>query len=132
MPVVACFFSVSTPTVSVGIGGSIGFVTITATNPNCPYVVSSSTPFVTITSAATGTGSGKFTFTVATVNGPSRKATVNIGGAALTVTQAGTLYAPYNAGIFQPGGPTWALDSNGKGIFDAGTVCFPVPVNRVP
>jgi len=124
-PVVACFFTLSAPTVTVVAGGSTGSITIQATDSSCPYAISSSSPFVTITSSNTGTGSGIVSFSVSAATGPGRTATVNIGGAAFTVTQAGTLSAPYNIGFFQPSGPVWAIESNGNGVFDAGDRVFP-------
>ncbi len=122
-PVTACFFAISMPTVNVGSGSSTRSVTVTATNSSCPYNVSSSLPFVTITSGASGTGSGTVNFSVAAATGSNRTATVNIGGATFAVTQAGSAM-PYNVGYFQPSGPTWALDSNGSGGYDAGDRVF--------
>ncbi len=122
--VTACFFTIGTPVVYVASGGTTGSVTVKATSPNCPYNVSSSLPFVTITSGASGTGTGTVMFTVASAPGTNRTATVNIGGASFTVAQAGAV-APYNVGYFQPSGSTWALDSNGSGGFDLSDKLFP-------
>ena len=119
----ACFFSLGNPAIAVGKAGGTGSVTIIATNPTCPYNVSSSLPFVTITSGASGTGSGTVNFTVAPTAGMNRTGTVNIGGASFTVQQAGN-NDPFNVGFFLPSGPTWALDSNGSGAFDFGDKVF--------
>lgn len=121
--VAACFFSFSSPAVSITCAGGKSSMSITTTNPNCPYNVSSSLPFVTITSGASGSGSGTVTFTVAATTGLSRTATVNIGGATFAVVQAGSAM-PYNVGYFQPSGPAWVLDSNGSGGYDTSDKLF--------
>ncbi len=122
--VVACFFTFSSPVINIAPSGSTGSVTVTATNSSCPYNVSTASPFVTITSGASGVGSGAIRFTVAPAPAASRTATVSIGGASFTIAQTGPL-APYNVGYFQPAPSTWALDSNGSGGFDSADRLFP-------
>lgn len=120
----ACFFTIGTPIVYLGRFGGTGSVTVSATNPDCPYSVSSSTGSVIITSAASGTGSGTVTFSVPADGGSDRVTNVAVGGATFTVSQAGTI-GPQNVGFFQPsGGPLWVLDSNGTGIYEASDKTF--------
>ncbi len=54
-PVVACFFTVSAPTLYLKSSAGTGSVTFTATNSSCPYNVTSNSPALTITSGASGT-----------------------------------------------------------------------------
>ena len=120
----ACFFTFSTPTVYRNKNAGTGAVTITATDPSCPYTLTSDSPFVTITGNPSGTGSGTVSFTVAAATGASRTANLSIGGANLAIQQAGPA-APQNIGFFQPtNGPLWALDTNGNGTFDAADQFF--------
>ena len=123
--VVACFFTVSTPTFYVNNRAGTGSVTVTATDPSCPFSVSSSSPFVTITSGASGMGGGTVNFSYTADPGQSRTATVLFGGQGFTVVQNGVL-SQQNIGFFQPtNGPLWVLDSNGSGAYDAGDRVFP-------
>jgi hypothetical protein len=120
----ACFFTLSTPTVSVTKVGGTGQITLTATNASCPYNVSSNSPFVTITSGASGTGSGTITFSVSANNRYDRTTTVNIGGVSFTVAQTG-ISKQFNVGYFQStNGPLWVLNANGTGVFGAGDKFF--------
>ena len=121
----ACFFTFSSPTLYVNSAAGTGSITVTATNPSCPYTVANSSPFVTITSGASGVGSGTVTFSYNADIGQNRTAVVTVGGTPVTLAQAGTL-GQYNIGFFQSAGvPVWALDSNGNGYFDPGDRVFP-------
>ena len=120
----ACFLTISTPVVYVGRLGGTGSVTVTATNPDCPYSVSSSLPFVTITGSSSGTGSGTVTFSVATAGNSNRASSVSVGGTSFNISQAGTI-GQQNVGYFQPsGGPLWILDSNGSGVYEGSDKTF--------
>jgi len=123
-PVLACFFTLSTPTFYINKSGGTGSVTMTATNSSCPYSVSNSSPFVTVTSGTSGIGSGTITFSVTADSGTNRTATVSVGGQSFAVAQAG-VFGQSNVGIFQPtNGPLWLLDANGNGVFDSGDKFF--------
>ena len=58
-------------------------------------------------------------------NAPTGQLTVSasIGG---SNSDSGTIYVnvPYSVGFFQPNGPTWALDSNGSGAYEASDKVF--------
>ena len=116
--VTACFFTLSTPVVYLNKSAATGSVNITATNSSCPYAVAASSPNVTITSGASGMGSGAVTFSVNADPGTNRSTIVNVGGASFTVSQEGAM-AQYNVGFFQPATPVFVLDSNGNGMYDA-------------
>ena len=137
----ACFFSFTSTTVSTNNNGNLGginvyvnsaattgSITVTASNSSCPYTVSSNSAFVTITSGASGTGSGTINFSISADPGNNRSAVVTVGGAVINVVQAG-VFGQSNVGFFQPsGGPLWVLDANGNGHFDgteAGDKYFP-------
>ena len=119
----ACFFNFSAPIAYIGKQGGAGAITFTATHPDCPYNVMSNSPFVTITSGGTGVGGGTVNFTVNAGGAANRTGSVNIGGSAFAIAQAGAL-GQYNVGFFQPNGPTWALDSNGSGMYEASDRVF--------
>ncbi len=123
--VVACFFTVSTPAFYVNSRAGTGSVTVTATDPSCPYSVTSGSPFVTITSGASGTGGGTVNFSYTADPSQSRTATILFGGQSFTVVQTGLL-SQQNIGFFQPtNGPLWVLDSNGSGVYEASDRVFP-------
>ena len=121
--VVACFFTLSAGSVLYSRNGGAGSLTITATDPSCPYSVSTQSPFVTITGGATGTGSGTITYSVSANTGAGRTATVALAGQSFSVSQLGSI-AQFNIGFFQPSNPAWVLDANGNGYFDAGDKVF--------
>ena len=124
-PVLACFFTVSAPTIYVNSRAGTGSVTVTASDPSCPYTISNNSPFLTITSGASGTGGGTVTFSYNGDTGQNRTATILFGGQSINVVQAGVL-GQQNVGFFQPtNGPLWVLDANGNGAFDAGDKVFP-------
>lgn len=121
--VTACFFTFATPTIYVSQSAASKSIAVTASNPSCTYSVSSSSPFLTITSGASGTGSGTIIFAVTADAGQSRTATVSVGGASFSVTQAGT-FGQTNIGFARPDAPLYVLDSNGNGTADAGDKVF--------
>ena len=120
----ACFFTIGTPIVYTNSAGSTGSVTVTSTDPSCFYNVTSNSPFVTITSPVSVFGSSNVSFSITADPGQNRTATVNVGGATFNVQQAGAL-GQQNVGYFQPNTPTWALDSNGSGAYEASDRVFP-------
>jgi len=79
-------FSLS-PNQNISASGSPGLISVTCTGA-CNFTAVSNSPFVTITSGATGTAPGTVGFTVAANTGPNqRTATVTIGDKTFTVTQ---------------------------------------------
>jgi hypothetical protein len=81
-----CTFAIAPVSYAVGATGGSQVVTVTA-GPGCPWTASSNVDWITV-SAATGTGTGAVTTTVARTTGPSRTGTVTIAGHALVVTQS--------------------------------------------
>ena len=95
-------FTVTQPPCSYGIspsaspadsGGGGKTVTVTATS-GCPWTASSGASWITITSGASGTGSGPVGYSVAANNtGSQRIGTLTIAGKTFTVTQSECTYS---------------------------------------
>src|SRR5262245_40551767 len=86
-PSTNCAITVPQTTIDVGFASSTE-TSLASTAATCTFTVSTSQPFVTITSATTQTGPGSVTFTVAENNGASRQASVTLGSVVVTVNQA--------------------------------------------
>ncbi|HEX3230538.1 MAG TPA: Calx-beta domain-containing protein, partial [Pyrinomonadaceae bacterium] len=90
MPVILTVHTFSlSPNQNFSAAGSPGIVGVTSTG-SCGYTAVSNTPFITITSGATGTAPANVGFNVAANTGPSqRSGTLTIAGQTFTVTQDG-------------------------------------------
>jgi hypothetical protein len=85
-----CGYSLTATSTSVGVAGPTnGSVGVTTTS-GCPWTAVSQVGWVTITSGASGTGSGTVNFTVAANTSPARSGTITIAGQTYTVHQEGT------------------------------------------
>ena len=85
--VTACSYSLSSNAATIPASGGIGTVVLN-TSPECGWTASSSASWLTITSGASGTGTGTVAFFAETLSAGSRSATLTIGGQTFTVTQA--------------------------------------------
>lgn len=65
-----------------------GLITFSNT-AGCPWAASSSAPWLTISSASSGTGSGSVNYTAGPNSGPARSGTVSVSGQPFTVSQQG-------------------------------------------
>src|SRR5262245_35900398 len=83
---VACAFSLSTTSLSFPATGGIGNVTFKSSDRQCAWTATSNAPWIKLTSAPAGNGSGAVKFKVEPTVG-SRNGTITIGGARLTVFQ---------------------------------------------
>jgi hypothetical protein len=82
-------FSLNLPGQNFGAAGSNGSVTVSSTG-SCAWSAVSNSPFITVTSGATGTAPGAVNFTVAANPGPNqRTGTITIADKTFTVTQDG-------------------------------------------
>jgi hypothetical protein len=90
-------FSVFPQTVQMPSGGGTTTLSVLTGN-GCAWTATSSDPFMTITSAASGVGSGILTISVAPDPGAARAATLTVGDAHVPMTQAGGQAAP-NCGV---------------------------------
>jgi hypothetical protein len=85
--VAACSYSIAPTSQSVPVLGGTGTVTVTTTSA-CAWTAGSNAPWLSITSGATGTGTGTVGFSAAANTGVARTGTLTIAGQTFTVTQA--------------------------------------------
>jgi hypothetical protein len=89
-----CDYAVSPSSLDVAAAGGAASVTI-ATAAGCEWTASSSAPWVTLTSAASGTGSGTVGLMVSTnAATDSRQANLSVAGRPVTLRQDGTTPSP--------------------------------------
>jgi hypothetical protein len=82
----ACSFSIAPDAQSVDSAG--GTLTVNVTAPGgCPWTASSGSPWISITSGASGSGPGQVQLAVAANTGEARAGTATIAGRTLTVNQ---------------------------------------------
>jgi hypothetical protein len=122
-----CSVDVSPLTFSVDAGGGSRTVNVNA-GSGCGWTAASGAPWISITSAAGGTGPGSVTFTVASTTGPTRSGTLTIAGQTVRVTQGqGCTFAiaPDNQSIPSAGG-------SGSVAVTAGGGCAWTAVSNIP
>jgi hypothetical protein len=83
----ACTYSISSASNTVTAEGGQGSFTVTPSTSDCEWSAVSSHSWVTITSGASGSGSGRVDYTVAANSGPSRTATITVAGNVHTISQ---------------------------------------------
>jgi hypothetical protein len=86
---VACSFSITSSSQSVGAAGATGTTGVT-TQSGCTWTAVSNAAWITVTSGASGSGNGTVGFTVAANTGTAaRTGTLTVAGQTLTVQEAG-------------------------------------------
>ena len=101
-----CSFAIAPPNQSFTPAGGTGSITVTTTS-TCPWTAVSNAGFVTVTSGASGTGSGTVNFSVAVNNSTTpRSATITVVNQVFTVNQGGCAFAiaPPNQSFTETGG----------------------------
>ena len=83
----ACTYALSPATTTLGSGGGTGPTITIKTTTSCTWTATTSAPWVTFTSATSGTGDGTVRFSVAANVGPARSGAILIGDAVFTVNQ---------------------------------------------
>ena len=83
-----CIYSISPTTLAAAYGGVSGQTVAVTAGDNCTWTAVSNSTWITVTSGASGTGSGTVTYNVATNTGTARTGTMTIAGQTFTVTQA--------------------------------------------
>jgi len=83
-----CTFTLSPTGASLPGYTGTGSFNITGSAAGCAFTAASNNPFITVTSGASGTGSGTVSFTVASNLGAARTGTITAGGQAFTISQA--------------------------------------------
>ncbi len=119
-----CSFSINPTSASYAAAGGTGSVAVTTT-PGCNWTAASNNSFITITSGASGSGSGTVNYSVAanTVS-TSRNGSMTIAGLTFSVTQAGTGGGCTNA-IVNPGFETGTTPWTISGQVTRSTGTFP-------
>jgi hypothetical protein len=83
----ACSFVITPTSQTIASPAASGSVTVT-TGPTCAWSAASNTPdWLTISSAASGTGNGSISYSATANAGPSRVGTLTIAGQTFTLTQ---------------------------------------------
>lgn len=104
---VACGYSINPASFSVGNSGGTTSVAVTTTQA-CAWTAASNAPWITVTSGASGTGSGSVGLTIAANTGGTRSGTVGIAGQTFTVSQSADAcaytVAPLNQTLGETGG----------------------------
>ncbi len=100
----ACVYTVAPVVDSVGTTGGAGAAISVAAADGCFWTSSSDTPFLSITSGASGAGSGTVTYSATGNDGAARSGTLTIAGRRVTVSQAGS------------GGCAYALSSTADSV----------------
>lgn len=89
-----CEFSVSPTSATLPIDGGDRTIAITArSGVDCPWTSASHSPFITIKSGASGTGSGSTEFTIAANPGEARVGTATVAGREVAILQDGAAAA---------------------------------------
>ncbi len=84
-----CAYSIAPASQSFVSSGGTGVVNVTMTSgSDCRWTTTSSASWITVTSGASGTGSGPVGFSVASNSGSARSGTLTIAGQTFTVNQA--------------------------------------------
>jgi hypothetical protein len=105
-------FSLNPISQNFGASGSNGIVNVAST-ANCGWTAVSNSPFITITSGASGTAPGTVGFTVAGNSGPNqRTGTITVGDKTFTVTQDG-LNCSYS---ISPTAPNFSASANASSV----------------
>ncbi len=83
-----CTYSITPEAASATAAGGSGSVNLTTTTTSCPWMTSSLSDWITVTSGSVGAGNGTIGYAVAANTGPARTGYINIVGQTFTVNQA--------------------------------------------
>jgi hypothetical protein len=84
-----CSYAIQPNGQTVGATGGNGTIDVTTNTSTCAWTAVSNTAWITITNGASGTGSGRVTFTASANPGASRTGTISVAGHTFTLSQAG-------------------------------------------
>jgi len=87
-PTPSCTYSIDPTTVNVAAGAAAGPSVTVTTTAGCAWTATSNAQFLTVTSGASGNGSGTVGYNVAANSGSTRNGTLTIAGQTFTVAQA--------------------------------------------
>ncbi len=83
-----CSFVLSTTSVNAPTAGGSSAISVTSTT-GCAWTAVSNSPFITVTSGATGTGSGSVTISISANTGAARTGSLTIAGQNVAISQSG-------------------------------------------
>lgn len=84
---IPCDYIVTPSSPIIPADGVVGAVLNITTDGDCPWEIVSNSPFITFTSATSGTGNGAVTYNVTPNSGAGRTGSISIGNDSLMVTQ---------------------------------------------
>ena len=117
-----CSYALSPVGVSVDASGGSGNIAVT-TQSGCSWSASTGVSWITITSGASGSGSGTVAYTVAANTGTSRTSATTIAGQIFTFTQSGI--SPFN--ISASAGPGGSISPSGSvSVTNGGSQSFTI------
>jgi Zn-dependent metalloprotease len=119
----SCSFSISPTSASFAAAGGTQSVTVT-TQAGCNWTAASNNSFITVTSGASGSGSGTVNYSVAANTSTARSGSLTIAGLTHSVSQAGTGGGCTNA-IVNPGFETGTTPWTISGQVTRSTGSFP-------
>ncbi|HEX7272555.1 MAG TPA: choice-of-anchor D domain-containing protein [Casimicrobiaceae bacterium] len=93
-----CAYGLSPGSASMGAGAGSGSTTLT-TASGCSWTASSSTSWLSVTSATSGTGGATVGYAASANTGGSRSANLTVGGATFVITQAAAAATPPAAAL---------------------------------
>lgn len=91
-----CSLTINPSALSVAAAGGGGSQVVVSTTSGCAWSASSNASWITVTSAASGTGPGNVNFSVAANTGGVRSGTLTIAGQTFAVTQAAGASCSYS------------------------------------
>ena len=91
-----CASSILPASENIVAGGGAGTPVAVTIAAGCAWTATTATPWITITSGASGNGNGTVNFTTTANTGPSRSGSISIAGQTLGVTEAGSCAATIN------------------------------------
>ncbi len=123
-----CTFTVSPLTQNVPVEGGAGTAAVMV-RPGCAWTAVSNTPWITITSGASGNGNGIVSFTIQPNPEPPRTGTLTIAGFTFTVSQA---TVPCDYAIWPPQQLIGAGGGTGGADITTGPTCPWTSTSNVP
>ena len=100
-----CRFDLSSSATAIGQSGGTGTVDVHASSALCTWTVVSDVNWISVTSSASGKGSGAVAFTVQPTTGPPRAGTLTIAGLHFSVTQSEGCTYSIAPTTYSPGAP---------------------------
>lgn len=120
---VNCGVSLTPTSQNIAAAGGAGTPIAVAAQPACTWAARSEVSWITLTSAATGGGSGTVTFTVAANTGAARTGTISIQDRTFTVMQAASATPACTYTLAPPSLNATAAASTGTITVTAGASC---------